>query len=68
LGGLGRYWAAQWNLARAEGKRFRGCRTIFLYVDGFVESGLFQRFEAYIKALVNIKAGELPIGGDDIPP
>ena len=27
LGGLGRYWAAQWHLARAVGKRFRGCRA-----------------------------------------
>ena len=26
-GGLGRYWAAQWHLARAVGKRFRGCRA-----------------------------------------
>jgi len=23
----GRNWAAQWNLARAVGKRFRGCRA-----------------------------------------
>ena len=32
LGGLGRYWAAQWHLARAVGKRFRGCRAKRLYV------------------------------------
>ena len=31
-GGLGRYWAAQWHLARAVGKRFRGCRAKRLYV------------------------------------
>jgi hypothetical protein len=31
-GGLGCYWAAQWHLARAVGKRFRGCRTKRLYV------------------------------------
>ena len=31
-GGLGRYWAAQWHLARAAGKRFRGCRAKRLYV------------------------------------
>ena len=29
---LGRNWAAQWHLARAVGKRFRGCRTKHLYV------------------------------------
>ena len=27
------YWAAQWHLARAVGKRFRGCRAKRLYVD-----------------------------------
>ena len=27
-------WAAQWNLARAVGKRFRGCRAKRLYVHG----------------------------------
>ena len=32
LGGLGRYWAAQWHLARAVGKRFRGCRAKRLYL------------------------------------
>jgi len=26
-GGIGRYWAAQWHLARAVGERFRGCRA-----------------------------------------
>ena len=26
-GGLGHYWAAQWHLARAVGKRFQGCRA-----------------------------------------
>ena len=31
-GGLGRYWAAHWHLARAVGKRFRGCRAERLYV------------------------------------
>jgi len=31
-GGLGRYWAAQWHLARAVGKRFWGCREKHLYV------------------------------------
>jgi len=31
-GGLGRYCAAQWHLARAVGKRFRGCRAKRLYV------------------------------------
>ena len=31
LGVLGRYWAAQWHLARAVGKRFRGCRAKRLY-------------------------------------
>jgi len=31
-GGLGRYWSAQWHLARAVGKRFRGCRAKRLYV------------------------------------
>ena len=31
-GVLGRYWAAQWHLARAVGKRFRGCRAKRLYV------------------------------------
>ena len=31
-GGLGRYWAAQWHLARAVGKRFRGCRAKRLYL------------------------------------
>jgi len=30
-GGLGRNWAAQWHLARAVGKRFRGCRAKRLY-------------------------------------
>ena len=29
----GRNWAAQWHLARAVGKRFRGCRAKRLYVD-----------------------------------
>ena len=28
-----RNWAAQWHLARAVGKRFRGCRAKRLYVD-----------------------------------
>ena len=28
-----RSWAAQWHLARAVGKRFRGCRAKRLYVD-----------------------------------
>jgi len=28
----GRNWAAQWYLARAVGKRFRGCRAKRLYV------------------------------------
>ena len=32
LGGLGRYWAAQWHLAQAVDKRFRGCRVKRLYV------------------------------------
>ena len=32
LGERGRYWAAQWHLARAVGKRFRGCRAKRLYV------------------------------------
>ena len=27
----GRNWAAQWHLARAVGKRFRGCRAKRLY-------------------------------------
>ena len=31
-GGLGHYWAAQCHLARAVGKRFRGCRAKRLYV------------------------------------
>ena len=31
-GGLGRYWTAQWHLARAVGKRFRGCRAKRLYL------------------------------------
>ena len=31
-GGLRRYWAAQWHLARAAGKRLRGCRAKRLYV------------------------------------
>ena len=29
----GRNWAAQWHLARAVGKRFRGCRAKRLYVQ-----------------------------------
>ena len=29
------YWAAQWHLARAVGKRFRGCRAKRLYVHLF---------------------------------
>jgi len=29
---MGRNWAAQWHLARAVGKRFRGCRAKRLYV------------------------------------
>ena len=29
----GRYWAAQWHLARAVGKRFRGCRAKRFYVN-----------------------------------
>ena len=29
----GRNWAAQWHMARAGGKRFRGCRAKRLYVD-----------------------------------
>jgi len=29
----GRNWVAQWHLARAVGKRFRGCRAKRLYVD-----------------------------------
>jgi len=29
----GRNWAAQWHLARAVGKRFRGCRAKRLYVN-----------------------------------
>ena len=33
-GGLGRYWAAQWHLAQAVGKRFRGCRAKRLHVHG----------------------------------
>jgi len=31
-GGLGHYWAAQWHLTRAVGKRFRGCHAKRLYV------------------------------------
>ena len=31
--GRGRNWAAQWDLAWAVGKRFRGCRAKRLYVD-----------------------------------
>ena len=32
----GRNWAAQWHLARAVGKRFRGCRAkrIYVYSEG----------------------------------
>ena len=33
----GRNWAAQWRLARAEGRRFRGCRAKRLYVYGHGE-------------------------------
>jgi len=33
-GGLGRYWAAQWQLARAVGRRFRGYRAKRLDVYG----------------------------------
>ena len=29
----GRNWAAQWHLAQAVGKRFRGCRAKSLYVN-----------------------------------
>jgi hypothetical protein len=29
---MGRYWAAQWYLARARGERFRGCRAKRLYL------------------------------------
>ena len=32
-GGLGCYWAAQWHLTRAAGKRFQGCRAKRLYVN-----------------------------------
>ena len=32
-GGQGCYWTAQRHLARAVGKRFRGCRAKRLYVD-----------------------------------
>jgi len=32
LAGMGGNWAAQWHLARAVGKRFRGCRANRLYV------------------------------------
>ena len=35
----GRNWAAQWHLARAVGKRFRGCRAKRLYVD-FIHSNV----------------------------
>ena len=28
----GRNWAAQWHLARAVGKRFRGCRAKRIYI------------------------------------
>ena len=31
----GRNWAAQWHVARAVGKRFRGCRAKRLYVNMF---------------------------------
>ena len=31
-GGLGRYWVAQWHLARAVGRRFRGCCAKRLYL------------------------------------
>jgi len=34
-----RNWAAQWHLARALGKRFRGCRTKRLYVYIFLKPG-----------------------------
>ena len=33
----GRNWAAQWHLARAVGKRFRGCRAKRLYVHRIQE-------------------------------
>ena len=35
-GGLGRYWAAQWHLARAVGKHFRGCRAKRLCLHSFI--------------------------------
>ena len=38
-GGLGRYWAAQWHLARAVDKRFRGCRAKRLYVHIYSRRG-----------------------------
>jgi len=34
----GRNWAAQWHLARAVAKRFRGCRVKHLYVDNILAS------------------------------
>jgi len=47
-GGRGRYWAAQWHLARAVGKRFRGCRAKRLYVYNSFEycSSVFTPLEA----------------------
>ena len=35
----GRNWAAQWHLARAVGKRFRGCRAKRLYVYSSTAAG-----------------------------
>ena len=43
-GGLGRYWAAQWHLARAVGKRFRVCRAKRLYVHSYVKYGTSEFF------------------------
>ena len=44
-GGLGRYWAAQWHLARAVGKRFRGCRAKRLYLHRVSSISSSRRYQ-----------------------
>ena len=45
----GRNWAAQWHLARAVGKRFRGCRAkrLYVYYISMYLLGFFIRTKKY---------------------
>ena len=74
LGGLGRYWAAQWHLARAVGRHFRGCRAkrLYLHTSSSSSGGCGQSHlkiewtahpgSAHLHRSANVKEGPLPLG------